>query len=66
MQLVINGENRQIESVTSVLQLLQHLGYEPNAIAVALDGRFIPRHQYETFSIQENQALDIVAPMQGG
>lgn len=66
MQLLINGEKRELETVSSVQQLLDTLGYESNAIAIAIDGCFVPRHQYSVVALHDNQVLDIVAPMQGG
>ncbi|MCE3234161.1 MAG: hypothetical protein K0Q50_341 [Vampirovibrio sp.] len=66
MQLLINGEPHQIQDASTLQQLLENLGYEPKSIAVAIDGCFIPRHQYGTFELSDQQALDVVAPMQGG
>lgn len=66
MQLVINGETREFEEIGTVQQLLEKMGYEPKSIAIAIDGQFVPRHQYATFQLEDRQALDVVAPMQGG
>ena len=66
MQLVVNGEASEFDEVATVQQLLEKLGYEPKSIAVAIDGQFVPRHEYPTFQLTESQALEVVAPMQGG
>jgi sulfur carrier protein len=66
MQLLINGETRQVEKPLSLYHLLEGLGYEPKSIAVALNGRFVPRHQYISCMVEEAQELEVVAPMQGG
>jgi len=66
MQLLINGEPITLQESTTLSHLLAKLGYEQNAIAVALNGTFIPRHQYETCIVENAQALEIVSPMQGG
>ena len=67
MQLIINGESQTLEAVTSVQQLLTGLGYDGTGrIAVAIDGRFVPRQAYDSVSLRENQVIDVVSPMQGG
>lgn len=66
MQLLINGESVSLEESTSLYHLLEKLGYEQNSIAVALNGTFIPRHQYKTCLVENAQELEIVSPMQGG
>lgn len=66
MQLLINGEPHHTSDGLTLLHLLEHLGYEPKSIAVAINGRFVPRHEYPTYPLQDQQALDVVAPMQGG
>ncbi len=66
MQLQINGETHQLNESLSVEALLEKLGYEPKSIAVAINGEFVPRHQYTTYLLQDQEALEVVAPMQGG
>lgn len=66
LQLLINGKPVSLQEPISLHHLLEKLGYERNAIAVALNGSFIPRHQYTTYMVQNAQALEIVSPMQGG
>jgi sulfur carrier protein len=66
MQLLINGKPHQVENPLSLHHLLTELGYEPKSIAVALNGRFIPRHQYISCLLEDAQELEVVAPMQGG
>jgi thiamine biosynthesis protein ThiS len=66
MRILINGQEQTLGPVSTVSHLLTQLGYEPNSVAVAIDGQFIARHRYPSFPVQENQAFDIVAPMQGG
>jgi sulfur carrier protein len=69
MQLRINGKSHQVGDQTksmSLQHLLEKLGYEPQSIAVAVDGRFVPRHQYASCVVQADQDLEVVAPMQGG
>jgi sulfur carrier protein len=66
MQLRINGKSHQVSGSMSLQHLLEKLGYEPQSIAVAVDGQFVPRHQYPSCQLRDEQDLEVVAPMQGG
>jgi sulfur carrier protein len=70
MQLLINGESQTLEAPDAepltVAVLLTRLGYTGQGVAVALDGQFVPRSQHATHPVQPGQAVEIVAPMQGG
>lgn len=66
MSLLVNGEVCPCNPDLTLRQALAAWGYEPQSVAVALDGVFVPRHQYDHLVLKEGQALEIVAPMQGG
>lgn len=66
MQLLINGEPYRLDEPISLHHLMDRLGYEQNSVAVALNGRFIPRHQYVACMLEDAQELEVVSPMQGG
>ncbi len=66
MQLLINGEPYQVEEPISLHHLIEKLGYERKSIAVALNGRFVPKHQYISCLLEDAQELEVVSPMQGG
>ena len=66
MNLIINGKNQEIQSADTVVALLDQLGYGHNQIAVAVNQEFIPKSDYEQTTFSENDAVEIVAPMQGG
>jgi len=66
MQLVINDEPALVSDDLTLDDLLDELGYTQGAVAVAMEGAFIPRSAYATVTLQEGQALEIVSPMQGG
>ncbi|WP_160154144.1 sulfur carrier protein ThiS [Microbulbifer sp. ALW1] len=66
MQLLVNGEQRNFESETSLSELLLQLGYSGETFAVALNGNFVPRATYEQTLLNAGDSLDIVAPVVGG
>jgi len=45
---------------------LRSLGYEGSRFAVALNGGFIPRHRYASVEISGGEAMEVLAPIQGG
>jgi sulfur carrier protein len=67
MQVRVNGKLHSVDAAPTSLQgLLETMGYEPKSIAVAVDGHFVPRHQYTSYILKDAQDLEVVSPMQGG
>lgn len=66
MQVILNGQEQQLESANTVSELLQQLGYMGQGFAVALNGDFVARGQYVHTLLSEGDILDIVAPVVGG
>lgn len=66
LQVTVNGEKKELPAKLSLAQALPHLGFEGNYFAVALDGAFIPRSEYAMRELQGGEALEILAPRQGG
>ncbi|MBY6191316.1 sulfur carrier protein ThiS [Microbulbifer agarilyticus] len=66
MQLLVNGENVNLNDGSSVAALLQQLGYTGETFAVAVNGDFVPRAIYDATTLSAGDQLDIVAPVVGG
>lgn len=66
MTISVNGEekNFDVESM-SVQELLKKLGYK-EGFAVALNTTFVLNSTYHETMIKDGDALDILAPVQGG
>lgn len=65
MNLIINGEKRDVESNTTLLNLLSQLGAtEPYAVAV--NHSFVPREQCEGIALADGDQIEILSPIQGG
>lgn len=64
----LNGEPQTFDpqSPLTVTELLTQFRYPSQGLAVAIDGRVIPKSQWATTPISTGQAIEIVAPMQGG
>lgn len=66
IEVSVNGEKRSIDTQIVLNDALQHWGYACEKIAVAINGEFVPRGNYANTKLNANDALDIVAPVQGG
>lgn len=65
MKLTINGETRDINAQT-VAEVLVAEGLAEARVATALNGQFVPVTARDASRLSEGDALEIVAPMQGG
>lgn len=66
MQLVINGEQKEIAGIKTVEDLLLKLGYETDSVAIARNSSFLSRSKYSESELLEGEELEILLPMQGG
>lgn len=66
MTVTLNGESRDIRDQVTVRELLHDLGLERSAVAVAVNSEFVPRSRHESHTLRAGDAIELVAPMQGG
>ncbi len=66
MEITINGTAKTIDNTMNIHDFLSSEGYENKLVAVAVNNHFITRTSYNDYIIQDNDAIEIVAPMQGG
>ena len=66
MKLIINGQPQTFTTPPDLARVLKAGGYEGMTVAVAHNGTFLPRAAYGSTTLADGDALDIVAPMQGG
>lgn len=66
MKIILNGAPLNIENTYKISDLLEQQGYDGKLIAVAVNNEFLPKSTYASTIIQENDKIEIVAPMQGG
>ena len=65
MNLTINGERRDLDAAT-LAEALAALDMETARVATALNGRFVPADARADTPLAPGDALEILAPMQGG
>jgi len=68
MNIKLNGEDKLIEAAISLNEfvLSQLNGKEPKGIAVALNEMIIPKQEWGSTEINENDSIEIVHAVQGG
>jgi len=65
MTLIINGETRDV-AAPSLAVLLETLELDAAVVATAVNGRFVRRIDRQKTPLAEGDAVEILAPMQGG
>jgi sulfur carrier protein len=68
MTVVVNGAERDVRAGTSVATLVEQVAAEPTGagIAVAVNGEVIPRGSWEERTLEDGDAVEVVAAVQGG
>ncbi len=65
VQIVVNGEERTVAAM-SVLAFLASLGIDPQRVAVELNLDILPKSDYATTELKEEDRLEIVHFVGGG
>ncbi|AXK40791.1 sulfur carrier protein ThiS [Crenobacter cavernae] len=66
MNIFVNGEARQFEGVSSVLDLVDALGLAGQRIAIERNGEIVPRSRHGEQTLAEGDRLEMVVAVGGG
>jgi sulfur carrier protein len=67
MTVRINGEQRELDDVTSVADVVRSLvGQAGRGVAVALDGAVVLRSDWESTMLRDGARLEVLRAVQGG
>lgn len=66
MKVQVNNKEVEIDSASTLTQLIMKLELPSQGIAVAINNKMIPRTEWEHFSLQENDNLVIIKAACGG
>ena len=66
MNVTVNGESRSLDAEASLEQLLGMLGLEGKRVAVEVNRDIVPRSEYGSFQLSENDTVEIVNAIGGG
>ena len=66
MEILLNGGPRQVDTATSVLQLLQLEGLAERRVAVEVNGEIVPRSRHGEHRLADGDRIEIVHALGGG
>lgn len=66
MELIINGEARQLPDSQTVAELVAALGYTGKRIAVERNGEIVPRGRHGEVALAAGDRIEIVVAVGGG
>ncbi len=66
MNIILNGQNKQIDQNTNIKQLLMQLDLTNKRLAVEVNQEIIPRCDFENFRFNESDKVEIVQAIGGG
>ena len=66
MEIVLNGEPRQVPGPSTVAALLQHLSLDPRTVVVELNRQIVRRAQLEQTPLAAGDTVELVHFVGGG
>ena len=66
MRVAVNGEPLDVADGLNIADVLRQLGHEETSVAVAVNEEFVSRRNYAATVLKQDDAKEIVAPLQGG
>lgn len=66
MNITLNGQQTTLTEAETTVSALLHQRYADMLVAVAINNNFVPKSQHDTTTLNPDDQIDIVAPMQGG
>lgn len=66
MHITLNGDARQLPTSTTVIGLLETLGYAGKRVAVERNGEIVPKSQHAQTALADGDQIEIVVAVGGG
>ena len=66
MIIILNGENKQVDTGTNIEQLLQVIGLGGKRLAIEVNEQIVPRSEFSETTLQESDKVEIVQAIGGG
>src|SRR5690606_36753705 len=66
MNITLNGQPLQVDKVSTIAELIAHLGYEGKRIAVEQNGDIVPKSTHGSTPVADGDQLEIVVAVGGG
>ncbi|MDG3010055.1 sulfur carrier protein ThiS [Rhodococcus sp. D2-41] len=65
MEVTVNGDRHELDSGSTLDELMAALGMPARGVAVAVDGRMVPRSQWSQ-AVADGSAIEVLTAVQGG
>lgn len=66
MHIMLNGQASEFPLDTTIIELLNVLGYTGKRVAVERNGEIVPKSQHEQTTLQDGDHVEIVVAVGGG
>ena len=66
MRIILNKDIQIIPDSISIDGLLEHLNIEIKYIAIEVNQKIVPKSEYDTFNLKENDNVEIINAVGGG
>ncbi|QGM79942.1 sulfur carrier protein ThiS [Otariodibacter oris] len=66
MDIYINGEKITLLTVLSVAQLIEQQSLNPQGLAIAINQNILPRSEWESYQLKDNDSLTVFRAIAGG
>ncbi len=66
MQITLNGQPHELAAATTVVGLLDALGYTGKRVAVERNGEIVPKSQHSATPLAAGDQIEIVVAVGGG
>ncbi len=66
MNVVLNGQPREIDDGATILDVLRMLDAPDRGVAVAIDAEVVPRGEWDGVTLREGARVEVVQAVQGG
>lgn len=66
MNIIVNGEEKEVPTTLSVSEYVTTLGFDPETVVVELDGQILSRGDYAERRLTEGCELELIRFIGGG
>jgi thiamine biosynthesis protein ThiS len=66
MEVVVNGEPKQLDAGTSLAAMIEEMGLDRRYLVVEYNGQPLPRDGFERVELADGDRLELVRPVAGG
>jgi sulfur carrier protein len=66
MNILLNGEQKQLNNVVTVARLLQEMGLAEKRVAVEVNREIVPRSRHAEYQLQDQDRVEVVNAIGGG